>query len=49
MGIPENHAKHAVFNTGNASAELACAWYFENMDNPSNNILLVYNFNYRIE
>jgi uncharacterized UBP type Zn finger protein len=37
MGIPENHAKHAVFNTGNSSAELACTWYFENMDNPKLN------------
>ena len=37
MGIPENHAKHALFNTGNNDADMACAWYFENMSNPSLN------------
>ncbi len=35
MGIPENAAKHALFNTGNNSPDMAVAWYFENMENPS--------------
>lgn len=34
MGIPENHAKHALLNTNSASAELAVGWYFENLENP---------------
>lgn len=34
MGIPENAAKHALFNTGNNSADMATMWYFENMENP---------------
>lgn len=34
MGIPENAAKHALFNTGNNSPDMAVAWYFDNMDNP---------------
>jgi ubiquitin carboxyl-terminal hydrolase 5/13 len=37
MGVPENAAKHAVYNTGNSSAEMAITWYFENQDNPSLN------------
>ena len=35
MGIPENPAKHALFNTGNNSADMAVTWYFENMENPA--------------
>lgn len=35
MGIPENHAKHALYNTGNSDANIACGWYFENLENPS--------------
>ena len=34
MGIPETAAKHALYNTGNNSADMAVTWYFENMDNP---------------
>ena len=34
MGLPENAAKHALYNTGNNSADMAATWYFENMDNP---------------
>ena len=34
MGIPELGAKHAIISTGNSNAELAVAWYFENMGNP---------------
>lgn len=34
MGIPPNAAKHALFNTGNNNADMAVAWYFDNMDNP---------------
>ena len=34
MGIPENAAKHALFNTGNNNPDMAVAWYFDNMDNP---------------
>ena len=36
MGVPELAAKHALFKTGNNSAEVAISWYFENMDNPGN-------------
>lgn len=36
MGIPENAAKHALYNTGNNNADMAVAWYFENMDNSCN-------------
>ena len=32
MGIPENPAKHALYNTGNDNAERAIAWYFDHMD-----------------
>ncbi len=35
MGIPENHAKHALYSTGNNSADVAISWYFENQENPS--------------
>jgi ubiquitin carboxyl-terminal hydrolase 5/13 len=42
MGIPENPAKHALYKTGNNSAEIAVAWYFENMaDESLNQPLLV--------
>ena len=37
MGIPELHAKHAVFRTGNNSADMAASWYFENMSDPTLN------------
>jgi len=29
MGIPENPAKHALYNTGNNNADAAVTWYFE--------------------
>lgn len=35
MGLPENAAKHALYNTGNNSPDMAATWYFENMDNPA--------------
>jgi uncharacterized UBP type Zn finger protein len=34
MGIPENHAKHALFNTGNNNTDMAVAWYFDNLGLP---------------
>jgi ubiquitin carboxyl-terminal hydrolase 5/13 len=34
MSIPECQAKHAVYNTGNCSADMAVAWFFENMEDP---------------
>jgi ubiquitin carboxyl-terminal hydrolase 5/13 len=34
MGIPPNAAKHAVYNTGNQSADLAIGWFYENIENP---------------
>ncbi len=34
MGVPELGAKHALHKTGNNSADMAIAWFFENMDNP---------------
>jgi ubiquitin carboxyl-terminal hydrolase 5/13 len=34
MGVPELGAKHALYKTGNNSADMAVAWFFENMDNP---------------
>jgi len=37
MGIPENAAKHALYNTGNNNADMACAWYFDHMDDPALN------------
>ncbi len=36
MGVPELAAKHALYKTGNNSADVAISWYFENMDNPGN-------------
>lgn len=38
MGIPENAAKHALYKTGNNSVDMACTWYFENMDDPCKDI-----------
>ena len=35
MGIPEVYAKHAVYNTGNNSADMASMWFFENIENPA--------------
>lgn len=35
MGIPEVPAKHAVYNTGNNSADAASMWFFENIENPA--------------
>ena len=35
MGIPENPAKHALYKTGNNSADMAVTWYFENMADES--------------
>jgi uncharacterized UBP type Zn finger protein len=32
MGIPELHAKHALYQTGNNSPDMAVMWYFENKD-----------------
>jgi ubiquitin carboxyl-terminal hydrolase 5/13 len=40
MGIPENHAKHSLYRTGNSSADMAVAWYFENMGDESLNLPL---------
>ena len=37
MGIPENPAKHALYNSGNNSADAAVTWYFENMANEAIN------------
>lgn len=34
MGISENAAKRALYNTGNDNAELAVAWVFENISDP---------------
>ena len=34
MGISENAARRALYNTGNDNAELATAWVFENIDDP---------------
>lgn len=36
-GIPELHAKHALYRTGNVSSDLAISWYFEHMTDPSIN------------
>eukprot|EP00347_Sterkiella_histriomuscorum_P000563 403375366 len=41
MGIPENHAKHAVHKTGNNSVDAAISWYFENQEDPSLNEPLI--------
>lgn len=40
MGIPENPAKHALYNTGNKDADAAVTWYFENMANEAINLPL---------
>lgn len=40
MGIPENLAKHALYKTGNNSADMAVTWYFENMGDESINLPL---------
>ena len=40
MGIPENPAKHALYKTGNADADAAVTWYFENMADESINLPL---------
>lgn len=40
MGIPENHAKHALYKTGNSDSDAAVAWYFENMGDESLNLPL---------
>ena len=37
MGIPECPAKHALYKTGNSSADMAVTWYFENMADESIN------------
>lgn len=37
MGIPEQAAKHALYNTGNQNADAAVTWYFSNMENPEVN------------
>jgi len=37
MGVPENAAKHALFNTGNSNAEMAITWYFDNMNDENLN------------
>lgn len=34
MGVPDMAAKHAVYNTGQASAEAACEWFYMNIENP---------------
>ena len=34
MGISENAARRALYNTGNDNAELAISWVFENISNP---------------
>ena len=41
MGVPENGAKHALYNTGNNSADMATMWYFDNMDNPSKSLKMI--------
>ena len=33
-GVPEQAAKHALYNTGNNSADMAVMWFFDNMDRP---------------
>jgi len=37
MGIPECPAKHALYKTGNSSADMAVTWDFENMADESIN------------
>lgn len=34
MGIPENQAKHSVYRTNQVSADMALAWFYENIENP---------------
>jgi len=35
MGIPENQAKHSVFNAGvHLGSEAAIMWFYENIENP---------------
>ena len=34
MGISENAARRALYNTGNDNAQLATSWVFENIDDP---------------
>ena len=33
-GVPDIAAKHAVYNTGQASAEAAVEWFYMNIENP---------------
>jgi len=35
IGVPEIQAKHALYNTGNNSADTASMWFFENIENPA--------------
>ena len=35
MGVPDIAAKHALYKTGNQSADTAINWYFENMADES--------------
>jgi len=35
MGIPEIPARHALYKSGNNSADMAVTWYFSNMDDPT--------------
>ena len=37
MGLPEQHAKHALHNTGNNDADAAITWYFSNQEDPALN------------
>lgn len=37
MGLPEQHAKHALYNAGGTDADAAITWYFSNQDNPALN------------
>lgn len=37
MGLPEQASKHALYQTGNQSADDAVTWYFSNMENPDIN------------
>jgi len=34
MGIPENHAKHALWKSGNDNADAAVSYYFEHQGDP---------------
>jgi len=33
-GVPELAAKHAIYNTGGASADEAIMWFYGNIENP---------------